>query len=244
MPTTYRPFALEAARSTVAFTLLTFAACHGGDGAAATPLGFDAGEQVGELQEVRDASVSVAMGEPAPEAGQDAGLLPADIPEECSALSARPADDAMPDIFCKGTRTTVSSLRELLRRLEIKTLPDDMDEASAAQLEVADMGAPVGHAVLLGQSTALSGRLVSPINPRTIRTARPPDPGLRKPSQRCARPDHLAGALQHCARAHGPGRAGARCPARGSARGRCTRHAAPRCGSSTQRARRGWPSIC
>jgi hypothetical protein len=131
MPTTYRRFALEAARSTVAFTLLTFAACHGGDGAAATPLGFDAGEQVGELPEVRDASVSVAMGEPAPEAGQDA----------CSALYARPADDAMPDIFCKGTRTTVSSLRELLRRLEIKTLPDDMDEASAAQFELADIWA-------------------------------------------------------------------------------------------------------
>lgn len=99
----------------------------------------------------------------------DAGAAQPDapIPDERQALCARPADDAMRDIFCKGARPSVSSLRELLARLEIDALPVDMDEAAAAKISHAP-DAVLETATLLGHSTALSGQLVSPINPRAI----------------------------------------------------------------------------
>lgn len=93
----------------------------------------------------------------------------ASVPAERRALCAREADDAVRDIFCKGDDVSVSSLRQLLARLEIDTLPADMDEAEAAQIEVADTREPEQSAVFLAHSTALSGQLVSPINPRAIR---------------------------------------------------------------------------
>jgi hypothetical protein len=91
----------------------------------------------------------------------------APIPDERHALCERPADDAVRDIFCKGRRATVGSLRELLARLEIEALPVDMDEAAAAMIQY-EPNAVLESAVLLGHSTALSGQLVSPINPRAI----------------------------------------------------------------------------
>jgi hypothetical protein len=91
----------------------------------------------------------------------------APIPEDRAALCARPRDDAVRDIFCKGSNLNVSSLRELAIRLGISVLPVDMDEATAAQITL-EPTARVPHAVLLGHSTALSGQLVSPINPRAI----------------------------------------------------------------------------
>jgi cytochrome c553 len=89
------------------------------------------------------------------------------IPPERASLCARPADDVVRDLFCKGDPTTVSNLRELLARLEIDALPVDMDEASAAQIS-AEPDQLSENVVLLGHSTALSGQLVSPINPRAI----------------------------------------------------------------------------
>lgn len=92
----------------------------------------------------------------------------APIPPERLALCNRPADDAVRDIFCKGDRLSVSSLRELLGRLQIRTLPVDMDEVAAAQVKIDDPTKVIDEAVFLGHSTALSGQLVSPINPRAI----------------------------------------------------------------------------
>jgi hypothetical protein len=89
------------------------------------------------------------------------------VPEQRRALCARPADDAVRDVFCLGDPSSVRSLRELLARLKIDALPVDMDEASAAAIRVPDSSV-VSNAVLLGHSTALSGHLVSSINPRAI----------------------------------------------------------------------------
>jgi cytochrome c553 len=91
------------------------------------------------------------------------------VPDERLALCARPADDAVRDIFCRGDRVSVSSLRELLTRLEIETLPVGMDEAGAAKIKVEDISKPDDSVVFLAHSTALSGQLVSAINPRAIR---------------------------------------------------------------------------
>jgi hypothetical protein len=97
----------------------------------------------------------------------DAEQATAPIPPERAALCARPADDAVRDIFCKGARLSVSSLRELEARLGLDALPVDMSESEAALVQV-DPTRQVDTAVLLGHSTALSGQLVSPINPRAI----------------------------------------------------------------------------
>jgi hypothetical protein len=57
-------------------------------------------------------------------------------------------------------------------RIVLSGLPVDMDEAAAAQMEVDDPTKAVDGVVLLGHSTALSGHLVSPINPRAILISR------------------------------------------------------------------------
>lgn len=112
-------------------------------------------------------SAPVAPTEPLHDGGGGQSTSLAVTPSEREALCARAADDAVRDIFCKGERRTVSSLRELLARLELPTLAEGVDEASASQLRI-DSREPIEHAVLLGHSTALSGQLVSPINPRAI----------------------------------------------------------------------------
>src|SRR5688572_17897053 len=55
-----------------------------------------------------------------PDAAAPAAAAP-QIPPERLALCARPADDAVRDIFCKGEKLGVNSLRELLARLQIRT---------------------------------------------------------------------------------------------------------------------------
>lgn len=88
------------------------------------------------------------------------------VPSERQALCARPADDAVRDVFCKGPHPTVTSLRELFQRLNLRALgPEEGDTSGPAN--VASDPAP-RTTVLLGLSTALAGQLVSPINPRAI----------------------------------------------------------------------------
>lgn len=88
------------------------------------------------------------------------------IPSEREALCARQADDAVRDVFCKGSHPTVTSLRELLLRLKLSALgPEEGDAPGPA--DVTSDAAP-RTTVLLGLSTALAGHLVSPINPRAI----------------------------------------------------------------------------
>ncbi len=83
------------------------------------------------------------------------------------ALCARPADDAVRDVFCKGGDVHVTSLRELEARLQLSALPANMDEAEAAMIVLGPTQL-FATACFLGHSTALFGSLVSPINPRAI----------------------------------------------------------------------------
>jgi hypothetical protein len=83
-------------------------------------------------------------------------------------LCARPAADAVRDVFCvPGAPAQIGSLRELQTALAINAIPLDMDEATAAQLTL-DPRSIVDSMVFLGHSTALSGRVVSAINPRAV----------------------------------------------------------------------------
>jgi mono/diheme cytochrome c family protein len=82
-------------------------------------------------------------------------------------LCERVKDDAVRDVFCAPESTPVRSLRQLQARLGFNTLPDSADDAQAESLAV-DPNALVGDLVYLGHSTALSGQLVSSINPRAL----------------------------------------------------------------------------
>jgi hypothetical protein len=81
------------------------------------------------------------------------------------ALCARPGEDAVRDVFCADTPPVVTSLRELQERLALDVLPAALTEAQRAQLSESTV---LDSAVFMGLSTALSGALVSPINPRVI----------------------------------------------------------------------------
>ncbi|HEX6244453.1 MAG TPA: hypothetical protein VFZ61_26225, partial [Polyangiales bacterium] len=80
--------------------------------------------------EPRDAAPDVdGAGGPDAGAPPDASITAAPVPPERAALCARPADDAVRDIFCRGERLTVSSLRELEARLGLDVLPAEMSES-------------------------------------------------------------------------------------------------------------------
>jgi hypothetical protein len=113
-----------------------------------------------------DASAESAPGPDSATSASDEPQRP--IPSERAALCARPADDAVRAVFCRGSDLSVSSLRQLAARLQMRALPVDMDEAAAALVQVDDPTKVVEHAVFLAHSTALSGQLVSSINPRAI----------------------------------------------------------------------------
>lgn len=78
------------------------------------------------------------------------------------AFCGRAGDDAVRDVFCADTPAVLTSLDELLVALTLTPPPARADDMT----ELIDR-TPYSVAVL-GHSTALSGRLVSPINPRVI----------------------------------------------------------------------------
>ena len=87
---------------------------------------------------------------------QHAGMSQTDTqrPELCS----RPGEDAVRDVFCAEQVPPIASLADLQQRLRIA--PEPGEQVSS--------GLTGTVAVLLAHSTALSGRFVSPINPRVI----------------------------------------------------------------------------
>jgi hypothetical protein len=117
--------------------------------------------------ESSDAEATFSDADALPSQSNDASFTMGSVPEARRTLCARPADDAVRDIFCQGDAAGVTGLRELLQQLRIQALRPEVDEASAAKVEV-DPFAVISTAVFLGLSTALSGQLVSPINPRAI----------------------------------------------------------------------------
>jgi hypothetical protein len=100
------------------------------------------------------------------DAGADAAEAPARA--ELPALCARPGADSVRDVFCQGSAASISSLRELQDALGI----DPEQQGYRGQTT----GAPIftsdtltfNFAIALGHSTALSGHVISPINPRVI----------------------------------------------------------------------------
>ncbi|HKP55848.1 MAG TPA: c-type cytochrome [Polyangiales bacterium] len=73
----------------------------------------------------------------------------------------RGGDDGIRDLFCGATQPTLRSFVDLQRALRLTPGPTDHDAMYLGDVYVR-------FAVLLGHSTALSGHLVSPINPRAL----------------------------------------------------------------------------
>lgn len=90
------------------------------------------------------------------DAGVDATVYP-----ETPAFCARPGADAIRDIFCVEPQPAIQSLHELAVLLKLKpaAVPDTSAESAFYALS---------SVAVLGHSTALSGHLVSPINPRVV----------------------------------------------------------------------------
>lgn len=86
---------------------------------------------------------------------------------------ARPGADAVRDLFCAPAQPAIASLRDLQTLLGL-ALPPDPDPGAADADDAGLAGEPLTprasgpFAIVLGHSTALSGVLVSPINPRVI----------------------------------------------------------------------------
>jgi hypothetical protein len=98
----------------------------------------------------------------------DAGMIePDDVtrhgpPKFCE----RPGDDAVRDVFCVHTRPEITSLEDLMSlvKANVASNPEDRD---AGRGPATSLGT-VRYVAVLGHSTALSGHVVSPINPRAI----------------------------------------------------------------------------
>jgi hypothetical protein len=98
---------------------------------------------------------------------ENAAVVQQDFPGGTPLLCARQADDAVRDVFCGGEQARITGFRELAASLKVRVLLPSTDEAAAAAVEI-EPHALVDNAVYLGHSTALSGQVVSPINPRAI----------------------------------------------------------------------------
>jgi hypothetical protein len=82
-------------------------------------------------------------------------------------LCARAGDDQVRDVFCTEDPSSITSLRQLQLRLALNAYPATVDDATAAAYQP-DPDAQIDGLVFLGHSTALSGQIVSPINPRVL----------------------------------------------------------------------------
>ena len=83
------------------------------------------------------------------------------------ALCDRPGDDPVRDVFCADQRPSIGNLRDLEKRLHLSMLVDVTTELRPGRY-LKGIETTYSSVVLLGHSTALSGALVSPLNPRVI----------------------------------------------------------------------------
>ncbi|HEX5658312.1 MAG TPA: hypothetical protein VFX59_14015 [Polyangiales bacterium] len=90
----------------------------------------------------------------------------ADRPGFCD----RPGDDVVRDVFCGDVAPQITNLRELYDQLGVNgsIRPPGATAYADAGYAIEDPTTIIDVAVFMGHSTALSGRLVSPINPRAI----------------------------------------------------------------------------
>lgn len=109
-------------------------------------------------------SSPAAQTEPSTALWHAADAMPVDDPGARPVLCARPGDDEVRDIFCADGLGAITSLLSLQTRLRVNSFPPTTEE----QLEGEFTTPPTDLVVFLSHSTALSGHLVSPINPRVI----------------------------------------------------------------------------
>jgi hypothetical protein len=83
------------------------------------------------------------------------------VPEHAPPLCHRPGSDRVRDVFCAPNAPVIDSLRSLQVALKLGPAAFTLDEQNSYV-----SGAYVG--ILLGHSTALSGHLISSLNPRAI----------------------------------------------------------------------------
>jgi len=81
------------------------------------------------------------------------------------ALCERAGDDAVRDVFCQGELPAIGALEDLLALLD---LTPNKELGADGFYDVSSGVDPSREVTALGHSTALSGRLVSPLNPRLI----------------------------------------------------------------------------
>ena len=96
--------------------------------------------------------------EPARGDGGDASSRSAQAPAFCT----RPGNDAVRDLFCGAKPPAIESVHDLRAALQLEPPPDPSTD------ERAPFESAAGYVAVLAHSTALSGHLVSPINPRAI----------------------------------------------------------------------------
>lgn len=95
----------------------------------------------------------------------DMSSMPPQTPRVLPALCSRVGDDDVRDVFCGATAPEIRSLTDLERLLGIE-FPEDASSGTYAPYGYGSGDAP--RLAVLAHSTALSGDLVSPLNPRAI----------------------------------------------------------------------------
>lgn len=82
------------------------------------------------------------------------------------AFCDRQGDDAVRDVFCIGAPPVIANLEEFQNLFDVNPRgPEDPNDVFQSALYLSAIN---GDVAVLGHSTALSGRVVSPINPRAI----------------------------------------------------------------------------
>ena len=105
-----------------------------------------------------------ARGDRQRDAGGDAGADRAQAPQR-PAFCARPGDDAVRAVFCADDPPEILGLYDLRSALQLVRAPDSsIDE----RLTPESYQSAASYVAVMGHSTALAGRVVSPINPRVI----------------------------------------------------------------------------
>jgi hypothetical protein len=103
-----------------------------------------------------------------------------DLPELC----LRPGSDAVRDLFCGTEAPQIGSLYDLQSRLGLVFQEADLGPVDQLPMVAFYEDFPALALVLLNTSTALSGRLVSTLNPRAIILARPATMAFNRGIQR------------------------------------------------------------